>query len=93
MTPRKLKSTIQDSGTAYLTLFNTLGEHVVVGNIHKMHDHDGRLSMMWKLDSVKHVSAFDRYMVHDGKKVYHADTIVPIRLDMGLHRFDVELDL
>jgi hypothetical protein len=93
MTPKTMKSAVEQTGTALLTLFNTHGESHVVGNVHSMNNRHGRLNMMWKLPNVSHISAFDRYMIHDQNRVFYTEVIVPVRLDDNLKRFDLEFDL
>lgn len=90
---KTLNDTVKRTGIAYATLFNNYGEKYFLGNVQTMKPSKGRLHMVWKLGKQDHTSPYTAYMIHDDKKVLYTEEILPLRADMGLKKFDVELDL
>jgi hypothetical protein len=93
MTIKEMKSTIDRKGIAYATLFNNYGEKLFLGNVVSMNSRKGRLNMTWKVTTTHHTSPFTAFMIHDESKLLYTEEIIPFRADMGIKKFDVELNL
>lgn len=94
MTVKQLKATIDSTGEALLTLYNTRDEFLFVGNVEKMNVSKGRLHLRWIIPSNPHVSSFEHYIISQKHgKVLWTDEIKPIRLDTGKStKFELKLD-
>lgn len=93
MTVTEAKKRIDSTGEAFLTLINDHKEWVFIGQVDRMTTKDGRTKLSWKLPAAEHVSAFNRAIISGAKKVYSSEDITPIRLDVGMKKYEVSWDV